>query len=192
MAVFGHCPIADGASGAAIGGPIGGEQAKRETPRTGITHSKRICPRGAGAAHDFDGGQPSSEEPIQIGGKPIVIGERARTSNDETKHTNTPMIQVGGEPPQSGGRRQLDRGLNAKGTHSQGREAPKGTLDGGGLLCFRHPFPFPVRNQAKPTDPGERRSGRARGAARAEEAPRRRSGTSGGNGRPRSVSGDAR
>ena len=96
MASHGHGLIADGASGAAIGGPIGGEQAKREAPGTGIAHRKRICPRGAGTTDNFDGRQPSSEEPIQIGGKPIVIGERARTSNDETKHTKHPTIQVGG------------------------------------------------------------------------------------------------
>lgn len=169
MAVLGHCPIADRASGAAIGGPIGGEQAERETPGTGIAHRKGVCPRGAGPAHDFDGGQPSSEEPIQIGGQPIVIGERARTSDNETKHTNTPTIQVGGEPPQSGGRRQLDRGLNAKGHHSQGREAPKGTLDGEGLLCFRSPYPRSGKSFHQPArasgEAGEHGTQARRGAA---------------------------
>ena len=83
MAELGHSPVADGTGGAAKGGPIGGDHAQRETPGTGIARSESIRARRAAAAHDLDGGQPSSEEPIQIGGKPIVIGERARTGDDQ-------------------------------------------------------------------------------------------------------------
>lgn len=91
MASHGHSPVADGASGAAIGGPIGGEQAERETTLSRVANSERVCPGGAAPADDFDGGQPSSEKAVEIGCKPIVVAERARTSNNETEHGTHPQ-----------------------------------------------------------------------------------------------------
>lgn len=86
MAILRHLLVAERASGAAERAPGSREhtQSKPALPR--IADSQRIGASRTAATDNLDGGQPTSKQPIEIGGKPIIIRKGTRASNDQTEH----------------------------------------------------------------------------------------------------------
>lgn len=132
MTILSHLLVAERASGAAERTPSSREHTQRKPTLPRIASSKSIRASGTTTAHDLDGRKPESKKPVKIGGKPTVIGERARASDDETEHAQHHQSQneTRRATPRTGGRASCFPIQRSEGAQSRAATAAGFTLDG--------------------------------------------------------------
>lgn len=150
MAILRHLLVAERASGAAERTPGSREHTQSKPTLTRIADSKRIRASGTATANNLDGGQPESKQPIQIGGKPIIIRERTRASNNQTEHTqhHQTRMRSGGKPRARGGRASCLPIQRSEGARSRAALAAEFTLDSV-THELRHPHQIPSKRPGK-------------------------------------------
>ena len=133
MAILRHLLVAERASGATERAPSSREhtQSKPALPR--IADGQSIGASRTATAHNFDGRHLTSKQPIQIGGQPVIIRERARASNNQTEHTQHHQTRMkgGGKPRARGGRASCLLLQRSYSTPSRAASAAEFTLDCG-------------------------------------------------------------